>query len=54
MSYQEFKSEYFKLLKESFNYNTDQVGSGYFISKISDLLETVPAEWEEKADEEFA
>ena len=53
MIYEDFKKEYIRLHNRMFSYSIDQAGSSVYASKLSDLIEIVPAEWEERADEEI-
>ncbi len=53
MSYQEFKIEYLKLMKSMFSYSPDQVGSSHFAEKLGELVDSNPAEYEEKIDAEI-
>ena len=53
MTYDAFKDKYIKLLKKMLSYTPDQAGSYIYASKISDLLESVPAEWEDRVDTEL-
>ena len=51
MSYNEFKTEYEKLLRGMLKYTIEQVGSGVFASKLADLTEAYP-EHEARYDSE--
>ena len=51
MTFDEFREEYISLIETMFQYTPNQVGSQVFAEKLSDLTESVPVEWVEKADE---
>ncbi len=51
MNYNEFKTEYEKLLREMMKYTIEQVGSGVFAEKLADLTEAHP-EHEDRYDSE--
>ena len=53
MNYEEFRNQYISLIKTMFQYTPNQVGSQIFAEKLSDLTESVPKEWIERADESF-
>mgnify|MGYP003133880879 CR=1 FL=1 len=59
MTYEEFKKEYVELIKKMISSPYainphDTIGSMYYAEKLSDLIESVPAEWESRADEELS
>ena len=51
MSYKEFRKQYISLIETMFQYTPNQVGSQIFAEKLTDLTESVPEEWVERADE---
>ena len=53
MSYEDFKAEYFRLLRNLLAYAPDTVGAKIFAEKIGDLVEEYP-EFEKIIDEEKA
>lgn len=51
MTYEEFKKEMQSLLKSSFKYTPDQVGSRIYTEKMADLADLYP-EYEERLENE--
>jgi hypothetical protein len=51
MTYEEFKTEMQNLLNHSFKYNSNQVGSSFYVEKMADLADLYP-EFEERLDNE--
>ncbi len=54
MKYEEFKIEYKNLLSKMLSYETGQAGSRIYCEKLGELVDSVPVEWEDKADCEIA
>lgn len=59
MTYEEFKKQYVELIKKMISSPYainphDTIGSMYHAEKLSDLIESVPEEWEERADDELS
>lgn len=59
MTYEEFKKEYVELIKKMISSPYainphDTIGSMYYAEKLTNLIESVPEEWEERADEELS